>query len=511
MESRTTIAGSTTPGFAGDNGPATSSEINPVVELAVDAAGDLFLADFYNFRVREINAAGTITTIAGSGGRGFIDDGLPATSEVMIPAGIALDSSGTHLYIADANRSVIRVVTLATGIIGTTAGNGTFGFTGDGGSAIVAELNSPSGLAMSAANNLYICDLGNKRIREIVGAVINTIAGTSIGDGGPATSAYLNFPDGVSVDPSGRVVVADSSNVEVRHFTVGGAISNIGQIFGFPLATAVDSSGNIYVSDNEPVVSKITPSGTTTVIAGNGNDGYTGDGQAATNATISAPTGLAVDSSGNVYITDSNYNHIRKVSTTGVITTIAGNGKPVSSGDVGPALSAGMDPIDITRWTRTRELVRSRSMATIASRKITTDGKIATVAGNGMPGYSGDGGPATAATLFLPSGIAVDAAGNLYIADAGNNVVRRVTPSGLITTIAGTSGVGMPASGDGGIATSAQMTPVRLALDSAGNIYVSDSLNDRVRMLAPKTVTAAALTLCGRQSDWFVGRRWVRA
>ncbi len=128
-------------------------------------------------------------------------------------------------------------------------------------------------------------------------------------------------------------------------------------------------------------------------------------------------------------------------------------------------------------------------------RKITTDGKITTVAGNGMPGYSGDGGLATAATLFLPSGIAVDAAGNLYIADAGNSVVRRVTASGLITTIAGTSGVGMPASGDGGISTSAQMSPVRLAVDSAGNIYVSDSLNDRVRMLTPKTVTAAALAL----------------
>ena len=489
----TTIAGSSTPGYAGDNGPAVSSQIFPVVALAADALGDLYLADFYNFRVREITAAGTMMTVAGSGIVGYIDDGLPATSEVMVPAGIALDSSGTHLYIADANRSVIRVVTLATGIIGTTAGNGTVGFTGDGGSAIVAEMNQPSGLAVSLANSLYICDLGNRRVREIVGAVINTIAGTGIGDGGPAVSAYLNFPDGVSVDPTGRIVVADSSNVEMRRFNVGGAISSVGQVVGFPLATAIDPSGNIYFSDNEPVISKITPSGTTSVIAGNGNDGYSGDGQAATNAMISDPTGLAADSQGNIYITDGNHNHIRKVSATGVITTIAGNGKPFYSGDGGSALSAGMNPIDVAVDANSNLYVADQSNNRI--RKITTDGKITTVAGNGMPGYSGDGGLATAATLFLPSGVAVDAAGNLYIADAGNSVVRRVTPAGLITTIAGTSGMGMPASGDGGIATSAQMSPVRLALDSAGNIYVSDSLNDRIRMLTPKTVTAAALTL----------------
>ena len=192
------------------------------------------------------------------------------------------------------------------------------------------------------------------------------------------------------------------------------------------------------------------------------------------------------------------------MSTTGVITTIAGNGKFFYSGDGGPALSAGMDPFDVAVDANSNLYVADLTNNRI--RKITTDGKITTVAGNGMPGYSGDGGPATAATLFLPSGIALDAAGNLYIADTGNSVVRRVTPGGLITTIAGTSGVGMPASGDGGIATSAQMSPLRLALDSAGNIYVSDSINDHVRMLTPKTVTAASLALVsGNNQTGFPG------
>jgi uncharacterized protein (TIGR03437 family) len=488
----TTIAGSSSPGFAGDNGPAISAQINPVVGLAADNAGNLYLADFYNYRVREITAGGMMTTVAGSGTRGYIDDGLAATSEVMIPAGVALDSTNTHLYISDAFRSMVRVVTLSTGIIGTAAGNGNTGFTGEGQSATIAELNQPSGLAINAGNNLFICDLGNKRVRKVSGAVINTFAGTGIGDGGPAVNAFLSFPDGVAVDPTGHVVVADNSSVEVRRFTTGGIISSVGQIFGLPMAAAVDQAGNIYVSDNEPVVSKITPSGTTSVFAGNGNDGYTGDGQAATNAMISDPTGLAVDSSGNVYLTDDNFAHIRKVSPTGTITTIAGNGKFAFSGDGGPALSAGMDPADVAVDANSNLYVADLTNNRI--RKITADGKITTVAGNGMPGYTGDGGPAILASLFLPTGIAVDAAGNLYISDTGNSVVRRVTPSGLITTIAGT-GVPIPATGDGGVATSAQMSPVRVALDSVGNIYVSDSLNDRIRMLTPKTVTAAALTL----------------
>jgi uncharacterized protein (TIGR03437 family) len=488
----TTIAGSSTPGFAGDNGPATSAQVSLVVSLAADGAGNLYFADFFNFRVREITAAGTMTTVAGSGGRGFIDDGLAATSEVMIPAGIALDSTNMRLYISDANRSVIRFVTLATGLIGTTAGNGTFGFSGDNGNAIVAELNQPSGLAMGAGNNLYICDIGNARVRKVAGAVISTFAGTAIGDGGPALNAFLNFPDGVTVDGTGHVIVADNSNGEVRRFTVGGTIASLGQILGLPMATAVDQAGNVYVSDNEPVVVKITPTGSTSVVAGNQVDGYSGDGQAATTAMISDPTGLAVDTSGNLYITDDNNARIRKVSSTGIISTIAGNGKFGYSGDGGPALSAGMDPIDVAVDGSSNLYVADFTNNRI--RKVTPDGKITTVAGNGMPGYTGDGGPATAATLFLPSGVAVDATGNLYIADTGNSVVRRVTPGGLITTIAG-SGVGIPASGDGGVATSAQMSPLHVALDAAGNIYVSDSLNDRIRMLTPKTVTAASLAL----------------
>jgi uncharacterized protein (TIGR03437 family) len=487
----TTIAGTGTSGYSGDNGPATSALIGLVTGLAVDSAGNLYLADLTRERVRKIDTAGMITTVAGTGDYGYIDDGLPAVSEIMLPDGVAIDGSG-NLLISDINLNVVRRVNLSTGLIFTVAGNGNPGFLGDSGAATNGEMNSPAGLTVDSNNQIYVADRLNQRIRKIAGSVITTFAGTSNRNGGPAVSAFLNLPEGLAVSGTSNVLVADTGDMVARRFSIGGTISATGQLQAPPHGVAVDAAGNYYVTDDEPLVLKITPAGVTSIIAGNSQDGYSGDGGPATAAMISTPTGVAVDSGNNVYFTDYNNNRIRKVSASGTITTIAGNGHFVFSGDNGPVLSAGMDPLDVAVDNKNNLYVADHINNRI--RKITPDGTITTVAGTGASGYAGDGGPATSALMNSPTGVAVDNAGNLYIADNGNSVVRRVTSTGLITTIAG-NGNFFPISGDGGPAISATVAAYRIAVDSTGSVYITDSINDRVRKLTPNVVTPAGLTI----------------
>ena len=181
-----------------------------------------------------------------------------------------------------------------------------------------------------------------------------TYAGTSDRDGGPALSAFLNLPEGLAISGAGNILVADTGDMAARRFSVGGAISTVGQVQAAPHGVAVDAAGDYYVSDDEPLVLKITPAGVTSIVAGISQDGYSGDGGPATAAMISMPTGVAVDSGNNVYFTDYNNNRIRRVSASGTITTIAGNGRFIFSGDNGPALSAGLDPLDVAVDTRRR-------------------------------------------------------------------------------------------------------------------------------------------------------------
>ena len=487
----TTIAGVGASGFSGDNGPATSALIGLVTQIAVDSAGNVYLADLSGERVRKIDTTGMITTLAGHGDFGYISDGAPANLSIMLPAGVAIDGFG-NLLISDLNLSSVRRVDLSTGLIFTVAGNGSPGFLGDNGAATNGEMNGPSGLAVDGNNQIYVADLLNARVRKIAGSLITTVAGTGLRDGSPATSAFLNFPEGLAVTGTNTAMVADTGDMVARRFNIGGTISTVGQLLAPPHGVAADQSGNFYVTDDEPLVLKITPAGVTSIVAGNSQDGYSGDNGPATAAMISMPTGVAVDSGNNVYITDFNNNRIRKVSASGTITTIAGSGKFTFSGDNGSALSAGMDPFDIAVDNKSNLYVADRINNRI--RRITTDGTISTVAGTGAPGYAGDGGPATSALLNFPTGIAVDNAGNLYIVDGANFVVRRVTANGLITTIAG-NGDFFPGSGDGGLAISAAIAPYRIAVDSAGAVYVTDSINDRVRKLTPKVTTAAGMSI----------------
>ena len=497
----TTIAGSGSRGYAGDNGLAVNALISVVSDITVDSSGNVYFADFGNYRVRKIDTAGMMTTVAGSGTFGLIGENVPAAQSVMIPQGVSIDVSG-NLLLSDFNRDLIRRVDKTSGLITTVGGNGSTGFSGDNDSALKAQLNTPWGMAVDGTGQIFFADNGNLRIRKIAASVITTFAGTGIRDGGAATSAFLSFPQGIATDSNGNFVVADTGNFEARKFTLGGNVSSFGQLKGAPLGVAVDPAANFYISDDEPRILKVTPGGVTSIVAGNGQSGYTGDGGSATSASITSATGVAADAAGNVYFTDVLNGRIRKVQS-GTVTTIAGSGKLAATGDGGPALSAGMNPIDVAVDSKNNIYFADFFNNTV--RKIATDGTISTIAGNGVPGYSGDGGLATAAALFLPTGVAVDTGGNVYIADNGNAVVRRVTPTGLITTIAG-NGTFFPATGDGGAATAAQLDPWRVAVDSTGSVYVTDNSNDRVRKLTPKVVSAATMSVVsGNGQSGFVG------
>jgi uncharacterized protein (TIGR03437 family) len=497
----TTIAGNGIEGFLGDNGPAASAEIDFVTDLAVDNTGNVYLADVYNYEVRKIDTSGMITDFAGGVEYGALEeDGIPATMAAMVPYGVAFDPAG-NLYISDdnLNNTSVRKVNLSTGLIYTVAGSGAIGFTGDGGEALVAELNNPAGLAISSGV-VYFADASNERVRKIANIAITTVAGTGIRDNGPATNAFLNFPEGVAIDGSGDILVADTGNAEARQFKTGGNINRVGQLQGgIPYGATVDPAGNFYLTDEEagfpyeiPHILKLGTDGSTTLIAGNGPDGFAGDGGPATLAVLNTPQGVVVDGAGNIYVADYGNHRIRKIDTTGNINTIAGNGKPQFSGDNGPATLAGIDPFDLALDNAGDILVVDQLNNRI--RQIAPNNTITTVVGTGLPGYAGDGGPAAEALLRFPSGIALDRSGNMYIADAGNAVVRRVTTGGLITTIAG-NGTSAPSAGDGGPAAAAQLNPFSVAVDAASNVYVTDLINDHVRLLTPQTVKAATMSI----------------
>ena len=344
-----TIAGTGTRGFSGDGGAATAAQLSVPSGVAVDGAGNLYIADSLNHRIRKVDAAGLISTVAGSGTPGFGGDSGPARqAQFALPSSVAADSLG-NLYIADTFNHRIRRVDAATGIVDTVTGNGTSGFGGDDGPALQAQLDRPYGVALDSSGNLYIADSFNHRIRKVDAAgLISTVAGNGTsgfgGDGRAALQAQLNNPVGVATDSSGNLYIADSDNHRIRKVDAAGLISTA---------------------------------------AGNGTSGFSGDGSSALQAQLDNPVGVAADGAGNLYISDWGNQRIRRVDA--------------------------------------------------------ATGLVATIAGNGTLGFGGDDGPGTAALLAFPRGLAVDVSGNLYIADTLNNRIRRLTggmprisPGGII-------------------------------------------------------------------------------
>jgi trimeric autotransporter adhesin len=501
-------AGVGSSGYSGDGGPATAAQLDSPWGVAVDSAGNLYIADQDNNRIRKVTTVGIISTVAGNGTSGYSGDRGPATAAKLSgPTGVAVDSAG-NLYIADINNNRIRKVTTA-GIISTVAGNGTRGYSGDGGPATAAKINNPTGVAVDSAGNLYIVDSQNDRIRKVTtSGIISTAAGNGIrgysGDGGQATAAQLSNPQGVAVDSGGNLYIAFLGNSRIRKVTAAGIISAVAgngtggyggdggvataaQLRG-PTGVAVDSAGNLYIADyGNKRIRKVTTAGIIRTVAGNGYWGRDGDTGPATAMQLYNPTGVAVDSAGNLYIAELNGQRIRKVTTAGIISTAAGNGTGGYSGDGGPATAAKLNnptgvAVDFAGNLYIAEYENNRI------RKVTTAGRISTVAGNGTSGYSGDGGAAPAAQLHNPYSVAVDSAGNLYIADTTNNRIRKVTTAGIISTLAGGGTGGL---GDGGPATEAKLVGTYgVAIDSAGNLYISDLGNNRIR----KVTTAGIIS-----------------
>ncbi len=499
-----TIAGTGTLGFSGDNGPASGASLDSPERLAFDAEGNLYIADTGNCRVRKVDAAtGIISTIAGNGRPEHSGDLGLAKAAQLRPGGIAVDVNG-NIFVADTGSGQwIRKIEAATKIISTVAGGGSS--PGDGGPATEADLRFLHGIGVDGAGNLLIAESGNHRIRKVsaLTQIITTLAGGTLdeflGDGGPATAASLGAPLAAVPDAAGNIYIADTEHNRIRR--IDAATRNISTFAGTgeetfsgnggpaqsaafvaPSGVALDSSGNVFfcASGNSMVLKVDIATGILTIAAGDRDrEGFSGDSGPATLAGLNFPSRIAIDAGNNLFIADAGNNRIRRVDATSkIISTVAGGGAVL--GDGGLAIAAALDePHAIAIDKQGNLYIADTSHHRI--RKVGTNGIITTIAGNGNEGFSGDGGLATAAQISSPRCVALDDAGNLYMAD-GNGMIRRVDArTSIITTVAGVADL-YGVSGDNGPAAAAALAfPYGVSLDLSGNLYIADTYNHRVR------------------------------
>src|ERR1017187_9430384 len=426
-----TVAGSS---LIGDGGPALAAQFSNIQGIAIDRLGNLYLSDTGNHRIRKVSN-GIVTTIAGTGVAGFSGDGGSALiAQLNSPYGLALDSTG-NLYLADLGNQRVRRIT-PDGVITTVAGTGRKASSTDGGAPTDTSLLSPRNVAVDAAGNLYIAEFEGHRVRKLTpDGRLSTVAGTGVagwsGDGNRAPAAQIDYPAGLAFDRAGALYFADSGNNAVRKLYADGTIGTVlgrnpGTALFTPLAVAMDPAGTLYVGDSTFVVRAHTTGGKWTTCAGTGVPSFSGNGGKAASATLNSVNDLAADVYGNLYIADG-----------------------------------------------------------VRLRRVDSSGGIVSLAGDGYLHSVGDGGLASLALLYQPSAVALDSAGNLFIADSGTERIRQVTRDGAMTTLAGT-GTAAQGAADGSPAGNVALnTPMGVAVDSSGNVLVADTYNHRVLLVNP--------------------------
>jgi uncharacterized protein (TIGR03437 family) len=505
-----TVAGSSNPG---NGGPAIAAQIGEIQGLAVDRFGNLYLSDTDNHRVRKVGSNGVITNLAGTGTAGFAGDGGPAASASLnLPYGLAVDLNG-NLFIADLGNLRVRRIS-PDGTITTIAGNGKKGSAGDGGLASNAQLMTPRNLAVDAVGNLYISEFEGHRVRKVSpDGNIATVAGSGVpgfrGDGGPATAAQLGYPAGLAVDRAGALYIADSQNQRIRKILPGGTIATVlggapATALLTPTALAVDVTGTIYVADSSNVVRAHTSAGAWINVAGTGSPGFAGDGGPAAAAQLTAAHDLALDVYGILYIADGV--RLRKVNGNGAMQTVAGDGYLHAVGDGAAATAAQLfQPSAVALDARGNLYLADAGTQRV--RMVTVTGQMATLAGTGVAGFSADGTPAASAQVQAPRGVTVDAFGSVIIADTDNHRIRQVGPDGRIRTLIGTGARGVGPEGLPGAKTLLH-GPRAVCADHVGTLYIVDTLNHRVlrAALGAALVIAAGNGSPGDAGDGGLGR-----
>lgn len=525
-----TLAGSD---FVGDGGLATAALIRHLEGVAVDNKGNIYVADADDHRIRKIAPNGVISTVAGNGHAGFSGDGGPgASAELRTPYGIAADRLG-NVYIADLGNARVRKVgsdgtittvagggtevaadgavatavssvaprNLATdatgavyftdfgahrlyqvsssGTLSVVAGTGKAGYAGDGGAARFSQLSAPAGVAVEPFGVVYVADTGNGRVRKIDRGVISTL-----GDGGRpgAPSAVpVTLPTGLALDFDGSLYVADPGGNQILRVTTGLSYIPVAQ----PARdVAVDAAGNLYAC-LDGLLYRRPRNGSSVVIAGGTTNSYLGDGGPASQARFARLAGVVRDTAGNVYVADTGNQRVRKIATDGTVTTVAGTGWRGFSGDGGVAVAAKLDtPVGLALDAAGNLFIADSGNHRI--RKVDLAGFISTAVGTGVRSRSTDGTLAQYAQLDTPVWLAFDREGSLYFSEAGNHAVRKVNATGQIRTVAGNGARGY--NGDGIPALAAALdSPQGIAVDASGNLYIADAGNRRVRM-----VTAAS-------------------